>query len=215
MLSLIQHEVMFYFKNKQEAIYIYSFFISIFLLSPFTLTSGSIEIQSLAPISLWIALATGVALGGQGLFTREHRDGRLEYLQLLPTGLEWLVLAKWLVFYGFLLVPLLLSLPVAGLLFQLSLPTLLRDAIGLSAGLAALSALVALVGAVTSGMEKAGAILSLISVPISVPILIFGAAYCRDGSSLWQPNLMFLLGLTLLLLPAMCIAGAYSIRAGN
>ena len=70
-------------------------------------------------------------------------------------------------------------------------------------------------GAITSGMEKAGAVLSLIILPLTIPVMIFGAAYCRDSGAIWQPNLLFLIGFSVFLLPILCLAGAYSIRASN
>lgn len=215
MFNLFQHELKYYFKNKKEAIYLYSYFISIILLIPFSQRANTNEIQLLAPVTLWIALASAVALGAGNLFRRDHEQGRLEYYQLLPTSLEGLVFAKWLSFYLFLLLPLLAALPVAGLLFNLSGAHLGHYTVGLAAGAAALSIIASLVAAVTSGMGKAGAILSLVMLPLSIPVMIFGAEYCHDISNLWQPNLLFMLGLSAFLLPILCFAGASSIRASN
>lgn len=216
MFPLLAHEVKYYFKNKSEVIYLYSYFISIVLLVPFAGSGNETsKLQELAPLTLWIALASAIALGASSLFKRENEQGRLEYLQLMPIALEWVVFSKWLAFYGFVLAPMLAALPVAGLLFNLSAGELWRDAIGLGAGAAALSVLSALVSAITSGMEKAGAVLSLIILPLTIPVMIFGAAYCRDSGAIWQPNLLFLIGFSVFLLPILCLAGAYSIRASN
>jgi heme exporter protein B len=215
MLTILQHELKYYFKNKQEAIYLYSFLLSILLLIPFAMSAEESELQGLGVMSLWIALACAVALGAQGLYRRDHEQGRLEYYQLLPIALEGIVFAKWLAFYAFLLLPLLAALPMAGLLYGMSAATITHCAIGLMAGAAGLSMLSSLVAALTVGLEKAGAVLSLILLPLTIPLMIFGAAYCRDTTVLWHPNLIFLLGFSAFMLPVMCFAGAHSIRHSN
>jgi heme exporter protein B len=215
MLSVLALELKYYFKNKQEAIYLYSFFISIFLLVPFSMQFELIKIQYLGIVSLWIGLACAVALGAQGIYKRDYEQGRLEYYQLLPISLESIVLAKWLSFYLFLLAPTLAALPVAALLYHMEPGQIIQSAVGLAAGAAGLSVLGNLVAVLTTGLEKAGAVLSLIMLPLSIPLMIFGAAYCRDITDIWHTNLLFLLGFTGLLLPILCFAGAYSIKASN
>lgn len=215
MLTVLQHELKYYFNNKQETIYLYSFFISVLLLAPFALTPEKSKLQELAPISLWIALACAVGLGAQSLFRRDQEQGRLEYYQLLPLMLEGVVFAKWLAFYIFLLLPLYATLPVAAVLYGLNLTALTHMAIGLTAGAAALSILVTSITALMTGIEKAGVVVSLIMLPLSIPLMIFGASYSRNLSALWQPNLIFLIGFSIFLLPVMCFAGASGIRNSN
>lgn len=215
MLITLAHELKYYFKNKQEAIYLYSFIVSVLLLVPFALTSEKSKLQEFAPVSLWIALACAVGLGAQGLFRRDHESGRLEQYQLLSMALEGIVFAKWLAFYCFLLLPLGLALPIAVMLYALPPSALLHMGIGVATGAAALSILVTSISALLTGLEKAGAVISLIMLPISIPLMIFGAAYCRDVSALWQPELIFLLAFSAFMLPVMCFAGAYAIRNAN
>lgn len=215
MLSVLAFELKYYFKNRQEAIYLYSFFISILLLIPFAMEFELSKIQELGVVSLWVALACAVALGAQSIYKRDHEQGRLEYYQLMAMSLESVVFAKWLAFYIFLLLPTLAALPIAGLFYHMAPEQLIQCAIGLSVGAAGLSVLANLVAALTTGLEKAGAVLSLIMLPLSIPLMIFGASYCREFSAIWQPNLLFLIGFAGLLLPILCFAGAYSIKASN
>lgn len=215
MFTILHHEVKYYFKNKQEAISLYSYFASILLLIPFTQNINKVKIQELASLSLWIALASATALGAARLFKRDSEQGRLIGLQMLPMALEWVVLAKWLAFYGFIVLPLLAAIPLAGLLFQLDASQMLRQCIGLTAGAAALTAVATLVSTIASGLEKAGAILSLTILPLSIPVLIFGAQYSQSSGEIWQPNLVFLMGFTALIVPLACLIGAHSIRHSN
>lgn len=215
MFALLGHELKYYFKNRQEAIYIYSYFISILVLAPFAGSYDASKLQSLAAITLWIALASAITIGAAGLFKRDQEQGLLEYYQLLPLSMESVMAAKWLAFFIFISAPLMAAIPLAGLLYGLTGAEMTRYAIGLLAGAAGLSILSALVAALTNGLEKAGAVLSLILLPLSIPVLIFGAQYCLSTEGLLQANLWFLLGFAAFMLPVMCFAGAYSIRASN
>ena len=215
MKVLLKHELKYYIKNFSQAIYIYSYYLSIIIFIPFAAKFNSSGFQELAVISLWVALISATAMGAKDLFKRDQDEGRLEYYQLLPGSLEGIIAAKWLASLLFTLLPLLAAIPVAGVLFNQPSQVIIHMATGLTVGALALNAVTTLVAALTTGIEKAGAVLSLVILPLSIPILIFGAGYCRDVSALWQPNLAFILGFTVLMLPIMCLGGAYAIRNSN
>lgn len=215
MWFLAKHELKYYFNNIKEAIYIYSYFISIMLLIPFANESQNASAPELAVLALWVALASGIAISAQNLFKRDYDVGLLEYFQLLPIGLERVVAAKWFAFFIFLLAPVLAALPIAALLMNLTSEQLLRCAMGLSAGALGLSVLATLTAALLAGLEKAGALLSLILLPLSIPILIFGAQFCRLVAGESAASIWLLVGFALFMLPIMCVAGAASIRASH
>lgn len=212
--AIIRHEFRYYFRNINELIYLYSFYLSVLLLMAFSGSSSITDIQRLATPSLWIGLASIAALGASGLFRRDYDQGRLELYQLLPGGLAGVMLAKWLCYYAFILLPILAGLPIAGVLFNFEGSTLAQHAVGLSLGAAALSLVSALVAAITCGLGRGGAVMSLLILPLSIPVMIMGADYCHH-TALWQPNLIFLIGFTCFLLPIYCIAGAYCCRSAN
>ena len=215
-MSLFLFELKFYIKNLKEAIYIYSFFISTALMAPFALQSENLMlIQSIAPVILWTALASSIALAGMDLFRRDLESGRLEYYQLLPISLERLVFIKWAAFYLFIAVPLLLCLPVMALLFNIPSAALGHYAIGLGAGAGALSVITCLAAALMTGLARAGGMLSLIILPLCIPVTIFGSDYCHQTVALWHPDLVFLVGLAVFLLPITAFVGASSIRNSN
>lgn len=215
MKALFRNELKYYFKNIQEAIYIYGLFISIILMAPFGFHGGAAIVSSVAIPILWLALITAISLGAMNLFARDAATGRLEYYQLLPGSLEGCVFAKWLAFYVFIIMPLLVVLPVALLLLAIPTSQWVQVAVGLLAGAAALSTISALAAVLMAGLQKAGSVLALLILPLSIPVMIFGSSYCSEAGPLWQPSLVFLLGFTAFLLPLYIIAGASSIRASN
>lgn len=215
MFNFIRYELKYYFKNKSEAIYLYSYYISILVLVPFTVSPEVMAQSNFATLALWVALASAVAIGAQGLFRRDREQGLLEYYQLLPTPLELIVAAKWAAFFIFIMLPLLAAMPFAALWMNLSVTHLWHHAIGLTAGAAGLTILSTLLAALLAGIEKAGALLSLLILPLSIPILIFGADYCRSSTNVSSGNLLLILGFTAFMVPIMCWAGASAIRNSN
>lgn len=214
MITHLLQELKYYIKNKQEAINIVIYFVSILLLVPFAGKPSVGQLQILAVIALWVALVSSTALGGANLFRRERESGRLDGVQLLPTGLEQFMFAKWLAFFLWLLVPLALAIAFASVLYALPLSFAVHCVIGLGAGCAALSVLNCVIAALAVGLEKAASIISLVLLPLSIPILIFGASYCTDTTA-DSDGVLFLLGFAIFMLPVMCFGGAAAIRASN
>jgi heme exporter protein B len=214
-MSIFLHELNYYIKNIKEAIYIYAFFISIIVMAVFGFRGGDATLHSATPALIWVALASAITLAGADLFSRDAANGRLEYYQLLPMPLEAVIAAKWLAFYVFVSLPLLLVVPLMGLLLQIHADDWLRYMIGLGLGGVALSLITSLASALMVGMGRGGTMLSLLVLPLSIPVAIFGSSYCAQSGHLWQSNLLFLGGFALFLLPILLIAAASTIRASN
>jgi heme exporter protein B len=215
MLSIFQFEVKYYFKSLKEVIQLIGLFISIVLLYPFALAKAGTANQEVAVASLWVAFTVTTSIGSIHLFDRDHRSGRLEYYQLLTGGLSGVIFAKWAAYFLFITVPLAAIFPVVALLVDIPVGAWSHYGVGLISGVMALSILNSLVAALLTGLDKIGAALSLIALPLTIPIIIFGANYLNNGAELIQPGLIFLWGFSLLMLPVLCFAGASAIRASH
>lgn len=213
MFSTLRYELIYYIKNKKELIVISILFISFFLLFPFTLKNNFKIAPQVAQSLLWLACLTVYNLSAATLYERDRLAGRLEYYQLQPVRLEWIILAKWLGNYTAMLLPMFLMLPIIGLLTGIETETGIRLAAALIFGGASLSAITNLGAALMAGLgQGAGAILGLLVLPLSIPVIIFGADYTAGGN---VDGLWFLAGISLFLLPLMCLAGSASIRNSN
>jgi heme exporter protein B len=117
------------------------------------------------------------------LFHGDHEDGFTEQLLLAPFPLPWLVLAKitghWLV-SG---LPALLFAPVLGVLLHLPGTTIAALMLTLALGTPVLSLVGALGAAFTVGRRRGGALVSLLVLPLYVPVLIFGAGAVDHAAS--------------------------------
>lgn len=120
---------------------------------------------------LWVAALLATMLSLPRLFADDHRDGTLEQLALSPQPLGLIVLGKvaahWLV-SG---LPLTLLAPVLGLQFDLSADALQTLTLSLLIGTPALSGIGAIGAALTLGVRGGGVLLSLLILPLYIPVL--------------------------------------------
>lgn len=124
---------------------------------------------------LWLAVLLAGLLALDTLFRGDAEDGSLEQWILAPVPLAWLVAVRVLGHWLTTALPLVLATPLLGELLQLphaQLPVLMAS---LLLGTPLLSLLGAVVAALTVGMPRSGILLSLLALPLYVPVLVFGA----------------------------------------
>lgn len=212
MLNLARHEVMYYFKNKIELIELTSFIITVILLLSFGLRSTLTAHAELLLAGFWLALAAATAIGAAGLFERDYQAGRLELYQMLPAGLETLMLGKWLAFYLLLAIPVLITVPIMALVLEQV--NSVQWLVGLLIGAVDMSLIACFAGAMLAGGRRGTALLGLIGLPLMVPVVIFGTEYCRQ-THLADSALLFLIAYGMLLAPLAMLAAASSVRASH
>lgn len=160
-----------------------TFFLAIAALVPFAVGPDAQLLSRIGGGALWIAALTAALLPIERLIEPDRADGILDQLALHGVAEESAaaakILAHWLTF-----APLLLLAAVPGsLLLGLGPGQLARSLVALAIGTPALAALAVAVAALTSGLVRAGALAGIILLPLSVPLLIFGAAASGDERS--------------------------------
>jgi heme exporter protein B len=132
-------------------------------------------LRKMAPGVVWVAalLASMLSLGR--LFSADYLDGTLEQMMLAPQSLSVLVLGKILAHWMVSGLPLVLMAPVLGLQFDMSAQALWVLIAGLLLGTPILSMIGAVGAALTLGLRGGGVLVSLLVLPLCIPVLIFGA----------------------------------------
>lgn len=162
-------------RRRSDTLAAVVFFVIVASLFPLGVGPEPALLRTMAPGVVWVAALLASMLSLPRLFTDDHQDGTLEQLLLAAHPLAMLVAAKiaaqWIV-SGLLLT---LISPLIALQFDLS-----RDAIGvlfvsLLIGTPVLSLVGAIGAALTVGVRGSGVLLSLLVLPLVVPVLIFGA----------------------------------------
>ena len=181
------------------------FFIIVVTLFPLGIGTDPVLLQRIAPGIIWVAALLAALLSFERLFKDDFIDGSLEQLMLSPFPLAWLVSAK--VFAHWLLtgLPLLLVSPLLAAFLSLDIDTYFALFLTLLIGTPILSLFGAIGVALTVGLRKGGILLSLIMLPLSIPILIF-STMAIDAASYGQSYIGLLALLGAMLITAIILA---------
>ena len=183
MWAVMRRDLLLALRRRSDVLTSLIFFIIIASLFPLGVGPEPAMLRLMGPGIVWVGalLASMLALGR--LFASDHADGTLEQLSLAPQPFSLLVLSKvathWLV-SG---LPLVLVAPLLGLQFDLDADALTILVAALLLGTPTLSLIGAIGAALTLGLRGGGALLSLLVLPLYVPVLIFGAGAVEASAS--------------------------------
>ena len=151
------------------------FFVIVASLFPLGVGPEPALLRTMAPGVLWVAALLAAMLSLGRLFADDHQDGTLEQLALAAHPLPILVFGKiaahW-ISSGLLLT---LAAPMLALQFDLPWPAVGVLTLSLLLGTPLLSLIGAIGAALTVGVRGAGVLLSLLVLPLVMPVLVFGA----------------------------------------
>lgn len=177
-----------------------AFFVMVITLVPLALSPTPALLRQIGPGMLWIAALLAVLLSMDSLFRQDHDDGCLEQLCLLPQPLPLLVLVKVLTHWLLTGVSLSLLSPLMVVLLDLPLTVLPVLLFTLLLGTLTLSLISAIAAALTVGLRRGGVLVTLISLPLHIPVLVFATAACQAAAQgLPVSGYLALLGAFLLL----------------
>jgi heme exporter protein B len=151
------------------------FFVMVVSLFPLGLGPESALLRTMAPGVVWVAALLSSMLSLTRLFADDHQDGTLEQLLLSAHPLAFLALGKIAAHWmssGLLLV---VVAPLLALQFDLSPSACGVLVLSLLLGTPVLSLLGAIGAALTVGLRGGSVLLSLLVLPLAVPVLVFGA----------------------------------------
>ena len=173
--GMIQRDLMLTLRRLTDVMTTLLFFIIVVSLFPFGVGSDMNILRLIAPGVVWVAalLASMLALGR--LFSSDYNDGTLEQLVLAPHPLSLLILGKVLAHWVATGLPLALIAPLLALQYDVPEHAIGVLVITLLLGTPVLSLIGAIGAALTLGLRGGGVLISLLVLPLYVPILIFGA----------------------------------------
>jgi heme exporter protein B len=155
------------------------------------------EPQILARIGagvLWVAALLAALLSLDRLFQADFEDGSLELLALSPLPMPLTVLAKCLAHWLGTGLPLAAAAPVLAVLLNMDVSALPVLVAAMVLGTPSLSLIGAVGAALTVGVRRGGVLLSLLILPLYIPVLIFGVAAVEAAALglAFRPHLLLL-----------------------
>lgn len=173
--TVVMRDLLLAMRNRSDILTTVFFFIIAISLFPLGIGPELDTLREIAPGVFWVAALLASMLALERLFAIDYADGTLEQLLLTPQPTTVLVLAKVLAHWLITGVPLVLLSPLLGLQYDLSSEAIQALMLTLLLGTPSLSLIGAIGAALTLGLRGGGVLVSLLVLPLYIPVLIFGA----------------------------------------
>ncbi|MCV3211756.1 heme exporter protein CcmB [Mesorhizobium sp. YC-39] len=196
------------------------FFLAVIVTIPFGVGPDLNLLARIGPAILWISALLACLLGLDRLFQADREDGSLDLLVLGNDRhmLALTVLVKCLAHWAGSVLPLVIAAPLLGLFMNMAPVGIGATALTLLVGTPAITFIGAAGAAVAVALPRGGLLISVLVLPLIIPVLIFGvsASYgaVADPDPFLQPFLI-LAALTLFLAVLGPVAAALALRHGT
>jgi len=148
-------------------------------------------LSRIAPGILWVALLLSALLSADRIFHADHEDGTLEALSLGPLPLELVAAAKAIAHWLTTALPLALMAPLLGLMLNMEISAYPPLVGTMLVGTPAISFIGSIGAGLTLGLRRGGLLLSLLVLPLFIPVLVFGvgtiSAILAGPGGFWAP----------------------------
>ena len=212
--AYLRRDLLLAYRRRGEAASPLIFFVMVSTLIPLGITPESARLAEIAPGIIWVMALLATLLSTDSLFASDYQDGSLEQLLICPQLLAMPVLGKVTAHWMVTGLPLTLASPLLGLMLALPAAGYVPMMASLAIGTACLSLVGSVGAALTVSLRKGGLLLSLLVMPLYMPVIIFGSATVQsaiDGFA-WSGPLA-ILGAMLAAAIALCpLAAAGALR---
>jgi heme exporter protein B len=213
LLTLLRRDLVLAVRQGGGAGTALGFFLTVLVLLPIGIGPDQATLQRLAPGTLWITLLLAVLLSADRIFQQDFEDGSLEIMAMSATPLELVAFTKAIAHWLSTSLPLSLAAPFLGLLLNLHDQMIwpLMAAMGL--GSIGLSFIASIGASFTLNLRRGGLLISILVLPLYVPILVFGMSASTGTPELAMPSLLILSAIALASLVLAPVAAAAALRA--
>lgn len=176
MTTIIRRELLIAFRRQADVLNPLWFFIIVITLFPLSIGPEPNLLARIAAGIVWVAALLSALLSLERLFRDDFQDGSLEQMMLMPIPLQLVVISKVISHWVLTGLPLILISPVLAIILSLDFNTWLAVVLTLLVGTPTLSFIGAIGVGLTVGLQKGGVLLSLLILPLYIPILIFATS---------------------------------------
>ncbi len=181
--AIVARDLLLAMRRRSDVLTTLFFFVIVVSLFPLGIGPELETLRLIAPGVFWVAALLASMLALEKLFLVDYQDGALEQMLLAPQPLSLLVLGKVTAHWLITGLPLVLLSPLLGLQYDLPGGTIGVLMLTLALGTPALSLIGAIGAALTLGLRGGGVLVSLLVLPLYIPVLIFGAGAVEAESS--------------------------------
>ncbi|MCO5135335.1 MAG: heme exporter protein CcmB [Phyllobacteriaceae bacterium] len=198
--ALLSREIRVALRAGSGALMGVLFFLAVVTVFPFAIGPDLNQLGRIGPAILWIGALLASLLGLDRLFAMEREDGALDALVMQPHPLMAVILVKCLAHWLVSGLPLILATPLFGIMLNVSPLGIAAVMATLAAGTPAITFIGAAAAAVASALPRGGLLIAVLTLPLVIPVLIFGIT--ATNGALYDPDpftapFLILLALTL------------------
>ena len=217
MIAVARRDLLLAWKRPGDVLNPLFFFAMVATLFPLSVGPSIEQLELSGPGVLWVAALLAMLLSLNSLFLTDHEDGSLEQMLVSPLPLSALALGKTIAHWLTSGLPLVLVSPLLAMTFRMPVSVTSVLMLTLLLGTVSLSLLGSIGAALTVGLQRSTALLSLLILPLAMPVLIFGArtvslAAAGEGVA---GGLYFLAAYAVLALSLAPFAAAAALRISN
>jgi heme exporter protein B len=213
-LLVVRRDLRLALRQGGDAAMVVAFFVLAVILFPFGVGPEPEVLARIGSGIIWVTALFAALLSLDRLFLADYEDGSLEALALSPLPLTLIALAKILAHWLVTGLPLALVAPVLALILGVDASGYPALIAAMALGTPSLSLIGAIGAALTLGARRGGVLLSLLILPLYVPVLILGAGAVEAAISGLgaRPHLLILAAMAAAALPLAPLAASAAIR---
>ncbi len=179
--TLLKRDLVLAMRRRTDILTTLFFFIIVVSLFPLGVGTEKEILRKIAPGVVWIAALLASMLALERLFADDHADGSLEQMLLTPQPVALLVLAKVTAHWLLTGLPLVLIAPLVGLQYHVGAGVTAVMMQTLLVGTPVLSLIGAIGAALTLGLRGGGILISLLILPLYIPVLVYGSGAVAES----------------------------------
>jgi heme exporter protein B len=176
LVALFQREIRIAIRIGGGALIGVIFFLIVVTLVPFAVGPDLVLLKRIGPAILWLGALLASLLTLDRLIAADQEDGSLDLLLMSETPLELALSAKALAHWLTTGLPLVAAAPLLALFLNLDLSATMAIVLTLLVGTPALTFIGLIGAALTTILRRGGLLLSVLVLPLTIPVLIFGVA---------------------------------------
>ncbi|MBM3564549.1 MAG: heme exporter protein CcmB [Alphaproteobacteria bacterium] len=176
LLAVVRRDLRLSLRQGTDSLMTLVFFVLAVVLFPFGVGPEPNILARIGSGVVWVAALLASMLALEKLFQADFEDGGLELLVLAPIPLEGIVLAKVTAHWLAAGLPLVVISPLLGVFMNLPADVLPVLILALLIGTPALSLIGAIGAGLILGARRGGVLLSLLVLPLFIPVLVFGVS---------------------------------------
>jgi len=174
--ALIKREISVVLRSQSEFVYPLAFFLIVTSLFPLAVTPDPVQLAFLAPGVIWVAALLSILMSLNSFYQLDYEEGGLEQLLLAGVSGRDIVMSKSIANWLVTGLPLVIVAPLIGVLFDINWEANKIAMLSLFLGTPSLCLIGSIGMCLTLGLRNGGVLLTLLVLPLFIPVLIFGAS---------------------------------------